>query len=403
LQLQNFILNTISEQFSMIAKTVSGLENLLAEELESLGATDIQLRTRAVSFQGDKALMYKANYCLRTALRVLKPVHQFVANNESALYDGVSKIHWHEIFKLEQTFAIDAVVSGAYFNHSQYAALRVKDAIVDQFRDRFGARPSVDINQPDLRISVYIAGDQVSILLDSSGESLHKRGYRTAVDKAPINEVLAAGLIKITGWQGDSPFVDAMCGSGTIPIEAAMFAMHIPPAYFRENFAFMNWPDFDSKLWEEVKAAANEQIREIEVEIIGSDRSGKAVDIARENIRNAHLHKDIKLIKKPMEELTAPEGNGVLLINPPYGERLEEEDLTALYKLIGDSLKQGFKGYQAWVISSDQRALKMVGLKPSKKYTVFNGPLECRFARFDIFGGSYKAMKTAKNKDQPQA
>jgi putative N6-adenine-specific DNA methylase len=389
-----------ADTFPMIAKTVSGLEPLLAEELRKLGAQNIIEVTRAVSFEGDKALMYKANYCVRTALRILRPISQFVARTEDALYDGVGKLQWHEYFKMEQTFAIDAVVSGEFFNHSHYAGLRVKDAIVDQFRNRFGERPSVEINQPDIRINVHIYQDQVSILLDSSGESLHKRGYRTAVDKAPINEVLAAGLILLTGWDGESPFVDAMCGSGTIPIEAAMLAMRIPPAYFRERFGFMSWPDFDSTLWEEVKTAANDQIREIEAEIIASDRSGKAIDIARENIRNAHLHKDIKLIKKPMENLEPPEGEGVLVINPPYGERLEEEDLVALYKGIGDSLKQGFKGYKAWVISSDQRALKMVGLKPSKKYTVYNGPLECRFARFDIFSGSYKAMKTEKNEEK---
>ncbi len=390
---------TVSDQnntFNLIAKTVSGLEPLLAEELAALGATEILPITRAVSFKADTKLMYRANYELRTALRVLKPIFHFVAKNENALYDGVSKFRWYELFSVDQTFAIDAVVSGTTFTHSHYVALRTKDAIVDQFRDRFGARPSIDVDQPDLRINVHIAEDQVSLLLDSSGDSLHKRGYRTMVDKAPINEVLAAGLVLMTGWQGDRNFVDAMCGSGTIPIEAAMIGMHIPAGYYRNNYGFMRWKDYDPELWANVKSAADEKISEMEGEILGSDHSAKAVDIARANVRNAHLNHDIKIIKKDIEALVPPEGGGVLLINPPYGERLEEDDLTALYKTIGDSLKKQFKGYQAWVISSDLPAMKRIGLKPSVKKTVYNGPLECRFMRFDIFEGSYKQMKTEK-------
>lgn len=388
-----------NETFRLIAKTVSGLESVLAAELEALGAKNIELLTRAVAFDSDQKLMYQANYCLRTALRILKPIVQFSAKDEDSLYDQVSKLHWHTYFTLEQTFAIDAVVSGKYFNHSQYTALRVKDAIVDQFRDRFGARPSVDIANPDFRLGVHIANDQVSLLLDSSGDSLHKRGYRTMVDKAPINEVLAAGLILLSGWKADSHFVDAMCGSGTIPIEAAMYAMNIPAAYFRDRFGFMSWPDFDEKLWHQIKSDANDVIRDFDFEIIGSDRSAKAIDIARDNVRKAHLHKDIKLFRKPMEQMIPPAGGGILLINPPYGERLEEENLVALYQLIGDSLKKHFKGYQAWVISSDLQAIKMIGLKPSAKLIVYNGPLECRFMRFDVFEGSYKEKKARDNRD----
>ncbi len=390
------IVQTTDSQFTLIAKTVSGLEPLLANELRALGATEILPLTRAVSFKADKRLMYRANYELRTALRVLKPIHHFVAHNENALYDGVSKFQWHELFTVDQTFAIDAVVSGGAFTHSHYVALRTKDAIVDQFRDRFGARPSIDVNNPDLRISVHIAENQVSLLLDSSGESLHKRGYRTMVDKAPINEVLAAGLILMTGWQGDRNFVDAMCGSGTIPIEAAMCGMRIPAGYYRNSYGFMRWKDYEPALWESVKSTADEQIMEMEGHILGSDHSAKAVEIARANVRNAHLNHDIQIIKKDMEALVPPEGGGILLINPPYGERLEEEDLTALYKTIGNSLKKQFKGYNAWIISSDFQAMKMIGLKPSAKKTVFNGPLECRYMRFDIFEGSYKQMKTEK-------
>ncbi len=386
------------ETYTLIAKTSSGLENVLANELQQLGASNIEILQRAVGFQADKRLLYKANYRLRTALRVLKPVFAFTARNEDSFYDQISKIHWHNHLNPDQTFAVDVVLSGKYFTHSHYMALKTKDAIVDQFRDRFGSRPSVDINDPHLRINIHIAGDQCSVLFDSSGQSLHRRGYRTVVDKAPINEVLAAGLIQLSGWQADSHFVDCMCGSGTIPIEAAMMAMDIPAGYFRKHYGFMNWPNFDADLWQEVVTEANDRIREFDFEIIGSDRSAKAIDIARENVRKAHLHKDIKLMRKNMNEFQPPEGKGVMIINPPYGERLEEEDLVALYSGIGDNLKRNFKGYKAWVISSDLPVLKRVGLKPSKKITVFNGPLECRFVCFDIFDGSLKERKREEGK-----
>jgi putative N6-adenine-specific DNA methylase len=387
-----------TETFTLIAKTSSGLEQVLANELQQLGATKIEILQRAVGFQADKRLLYKANYRLRTALRVLKPVFAFTARNEDSFYDQIAKIQWHVHLNPEQTFAVDVVLSGKYFTHSHYMALKTKDAIVDQFRDRFGSRPSIDIIDPHLRINIHIAGDQCSVLFDSSGQSLHRRGYRTVVDKAPINEVLAAGLIQLSGWQADSHFVDCMCGSGTIPIEAAMLAMDIPAGYFRKQYGFMNWPDYDPGLWQEVVTEANDRIREFDFDIIGSDRSAKAIDIARENVRKAHLHKDIKLMRKNMNEFQPPEGDGVMIINPPYGERLEEEDLVALYSGIGDNLKRNFKGYKAWVISSDLPVLKRVGLKPSKKITVFNGPLECRFVCFDIFDGSLKERKREEGK-----
>jgi putative N6-adenine-specific DNA methylase len=380
--------------FRLIAKTTSGLENVLAAELANIGATNIEVLQRAIAFDADKRLMYKANYTIRTALRIIKPISTFIARTEDQLYDKVNQIHWQNYLTEDQTLAIDAVVSGKFFTHSHYIALKTKDAIVDQFRDRFGKRPSVDINDPHLRINIHISNDQCTVLLDSSGTSLHKRGYRTIVDKAPINEVLAAGLIQLTGWQGNSHFVDCMCGSATIPIEAAMFAMKIPPGYFRKEFGFMKWSDFDKDLWQEVVTQANQEICDFDFEIIGSDRSLKAVEIARENIRKAHLHKDIKLLRKPMDQLLPPQGGGVVIINPPYGERLEESDLVALYKNIGDAFKKNFKGYKAWVISSDIPVLKLVGLKPSRKLTVFNGPLECRFVCFDIFGGSMKDKKS---------
>lgn len=372
---------------------MAGLEGVLAEELTAMGALNVEPLYRAVSFEGNKELMYKANYCCRTALRILKPITSFVARNELALYNNIFKIQWHEIFNINETFAIDAVTSGNYFTHSQYAALKVKDAIADEFREHFGARPSVDVEDPDLRINVHIENEKVTVSFDSSGESLHKRGYRKNVDKAPMNEVLAAGLIKLTGWKCDSNFVDCMCGSGTLPIEAAMLAMGLPAGFFRKKWGFMTWHDFDKELWQNVMLDAGAEMEEFNYEILASDRSAKAVEIARANIENAHMHYDIKLSKQDMFEMVPPEGGGIMIINPPYGERLEEKDIVTLYKGIGDALKKNFKGFEAWIISSNKDALKLIGLKPSKKIDVYNGPLECKFEKFDIFEGSYKDMK----------
>ena len=387
----------MEDTFKMVAKTMAGLENVLAEELTAIGADNVQVLYRAVSFEGDKAMMYKANYCCRTALRILKPVTSFVARNELMLYNNIFKIKWHEIFNINETFAIDAVVSGNYFTHSQYAALKVKDAIADEFREHFGARPSVDVDNPDLRINVHIENEKVTLSFDSSGDSLHKRGYRKVVDKAPMNEVLAAGLIKLTGWQCDCNFVDCMCGSGTIPIEAAMLAMGLPAGFFRKKWGFMTWHDFDKELWQNVVLDAGAEMEEFDYEILASDHSAKAVEIAKENITNAHLQHDIKLSKQDMFEMVPPEGGGIMIINPPYGERLEEKDLIKLYKGIGDALKKNFKGFEAWIISSNKDALKLIGLKPSKKIDVYNGPLECKFEKFEIFEGSYKDKKIREN------
>ena len=388
----------LDNQFSMVAKTLAGLEDVLAFELKDLGAHNIKVMNRAVGFDGNNEMMYKANYCLRTALRILKPVSTFKASNDKQLYDKVNAIHWHEIMDIADTFAIDAFVSGRCFNHSQYAALRVKDAIADEFRTFMGARPSVDTENPNLRINVHIVDDLVTMSFDSSGDSLHKRGYRKSVDKAPINEVLAAGLIKLSRWDSKGNFVDCMCGSGTIPIEAAMYAMNIPAGYYRTKFGFMDWSDFDQRLWDRVKAEADDQIIDSDCQIFASDHSPKAVAIAKANITNAHLTHDIELSKQDMFNLVAPEGGGMVLINPPYGERLEEKDIAALYKGIGDALKKNFNGYTAWIISSDITALKLIGLKPSCKIDLYNGPLACKFVKFDVFAGTYRDKKIAEKR-----
>lgn len=396
------MVNPIGQVSRLIVKTQAGLEEVLAAEMRAMGAENITILRRAVAFDGDKAMMYKACYTLRTAMRVLFPVSQFLASNDRMLYDQVRLLPWHNWLNNNMTFAVDAAISGSLFNHSQYVALKTKDAIADYFRDRTGQRPDVNTDKPDLRIHMHINEDQVSLYFDASGDSLHKRGYRIITDKAPISEVLAAGLISLSGWDGNQPFIDAMCGSGTIPIEAAMVAMAIPAGYFRKHFGFMGWNDFDAALWKKIRDEADSQIRETNAAIMASDNSNRALDIARKNLEHARMHKDIQLFRKNMESLKPPPGPGVLIINPPYGERLPERDIIALYKMIGNSLKRNFKGYKAWVVSSDLHALKFIGLKPSKKHTVYNGPLECRFACFDIFDGSLSEHKRMKNSPPEQ-
>ncbi len=380
-----------------LAKTVSGLEPVLAAELEKLGAIEIQILTRAVQFRGDLRLLYECNYTLRTALRLLQKIETFSVQNETELYNRMAAFPWENYLTENQTFAIDSVVGGPVFTHSLFVSQKAKDGLVDRFRNRTGVRPSVDTQHPDLRINLHIYNTECTLSLDSSGDSLHKRGYRTAVDKAPLNEVLAAGLIQLSGWKADCHFVDGMCGSATLPIEAAMFAMKIPAGYFRKDFGFMHWNNYDEKLWNEIKQTYSDLICDFDFEIIGADHSAKAISIARENVKSAHLHKDIQLIQSEFEVLKVPLGEGLLLLNPPYGERLEEADIKGLYRMIGDVLKHNYKGWKAWIISSEIPVLKLVGLRPSKKITVFNGPLECRLAGFDIFSGSYKEMKATHN------
>ena len=388
----------MEDNYQLITKTVAGLEDVLAEEIRNLGAKNVRVMHRAVICEGNKEMMYRLNYNVRTGLKVLKPFKTFFAKNPDELYKKVQEIDWWQLLRTDQTFCIDAVTSGRFFTHSQYAALKMKDAIVDQFREEVGPRPSVNTLNPDLRINLHIREDKVSILFDSSNESLHHRGYRKQVDKAPMNEVLAAGLIQLSGWKADCNFLDCMCGSGTLPIEAAMFAMRIPAGYYRKQWGFMKWDDWDPELWKRIKEEADSQICEFDHEIWASDRSPKAVAIAEGNIANARLQHDIHLLKKDMADLTPPEEGGIVIINPPYGDRLEEDDIDQVYENIGNTLKHNFQGYQCWLITDDAVALKHVGLKPSTKIPVWNGPLECRFVRFDIFGGSMKEWKTENGK-----
>ncbi len=376
------------------AKTFAGLEEVLASELRNIGAKDVEVITRGAHFRGDKKDLYKANYLCRTALRILQPIGVFEVKDDAQLYDKVKKIDWQKIFRLDQTFNINAHVFHSELDHSQYVALKTKDAIVDQFREATGKRPWVGKDEADVYIDVHISQDVCTISLDSSGESLHKRGYRIDADKAPINEVLAAGMVSLTGWHGEKDFYDPMCGSATIPIEAAMLAMNIPAAYYRKKFAFMNWADYDEELFKKVKEEADLEMGELDCHIYASDRSEKAVGIAKRNLRSAGLHKDIELKVQYFDALQPEDQQGILVFNPPYGKRMEERgELRDLYRGIGDVLKQNFSGFEAWIITANMEVAKFIGLRPSAKLILYNGPLESRFIKFELYEGSKKEKK----------
>lgn len=379
----------MEQKFDIIAKTFFGLEDVLAKEVEELGGENIEKQNRAVKFNGDKAMLYRSNYYLRTALKILKPIYIFKAKTEDELYKKVYDFNWEEYMNLKTRFAFDAVVFSEHFKHSRYAALKAKDAIVDSFRDKYDKRPYVDPENPQLLLNLHISEDNVTISLDSSGESLHKRGYRLYQDVAPINEVLAAGMIKLSDWKGDSNFIDPMCGSGTILIEAAMIAHNIAPGVFRKEFGFENWLDYDPDLFDDIADEQDE--KSFDYSIIGSDLSAKAIRIANENVKNAGLTKKIELYNQPIEKILPPENGGLVITNPPYGERIQPRELLPLYKAMGDSFKNNFQNYDVWVISSSIPALKNIGLQTSRKIKLINGKLECKYQKYEIYEGSKKA------------
>lgn len=395
------MLDLFQGEFKMTAKTIEGLENVLADELKELGATDIKPLRRAVEFSGNKKMMYKSNYALRTALSVLVPVHEFKATDDTSFYKGISEINWHKIIGEKDTLAVSSAVSSKHFSHSKFISLRTKDAIVDQLKRRRGFRPDVDTMDPKIKINVYVSNDNVIVSLDSSGESLFKRGYRVNGYIAPINEVLAAGMIKLAGWNGQTDLIDPMCGSGTILIEAALIAYKIPPGIYRQNFGFENWMNFDADLLEETVEELDVKAN-FEHNIYGSDNSKMAIELAIQNVKSASLENKIKLRQLSFEELK-PEGNsGIIVTNPPYGERIKMDDLEQFYKMIGNRLKQDFKGYDAWIISSNMEALKFIGLQTSRKLKLFNGQLECRYSKYSIYEGSKKAKHQHKNNLSPK-
>lgn len=375
------------DRFKMVVKTFAGFEEILAEEIQKIGGKNIRILRRAVLFDGSKEQMYLANLCLRTALRVLRPVSTFAVTSPEELYNKAKLIRWDRYLRNDQTLAIDSSVSSEFFNHENYVALKVKDAIVDQFREATGKRPSVDIDQPTLRINVHISNKDCTISLDSSGHSLHKRGYRESQTEAPLNEVLAAGMIMLTGWHGEKDFYDPMCGSGTLLMEAASIASNTPPGAL-SVFGFMKWNDFDNELWNKVTDRAYESFKEPTCKIYGSDISQRAIHITRKNNIKAQMDNIIELEAKAIELLMPHGSSGILVMNPPYGERIEEKDLELLYEKIGDKLKKDFNGFEAWLFSGNKEALKHVGLKPSKKITLLNGPIECSFRKFEMYDGT---------------
>lgn len=393
---------TPREKFKMVAKTMVSLEEVLADELREMGAENVTVLNRAVEFEGDMRLLYRANYSCRTALAILKPFAEFDANDDQELYDQVYKIRWEKILDCDCTFMIDSTTSGEVFTHSYYAALKTKDAIVDRFRRNFGKRPSIDTEQPDYKFNLHIRDNHITLLMNASGDSLHKRGYRQGVGIAPINEVLAAGLLKIAGWDkalqakpADLNFYDPMCGSGTMLIEAAMMANSIPAQYYRGNkFGFMRWKEFNLGEWKSVK---NEEDRKIgsldfEGEIWGNDIDEQVIQQCEKNLEYTKLHHDVMLHIGDFADQEPPEGKTLIVTNPPYGERIKVEDLNAMYEKLGDTFKQRYGGdCDVWLITSDFEAMKHIGLHPSRKIPVQNGSLDCRFLHFELYDGSKKA------------
>ena len=383
------------ENFEMVAKTFQGLEDVLAEELRDLGALNVEPGKRMVSFEGDLEMLYRANLCCRTALRILKPIYKFIARNTDELYEFTKEFDWGSLMNVNSTFSIDTVAYSDEFTHSRFVTYRVKDAIVDWFKDRYGEdkRPGVRLQDADVMINVHIAGDRVTLSLDSSGESLHKRGYRVAQTEAPINEVLAAGIILKSGWRGDCPLVDPMCGSGTFLIEAALIAANITPGVYRKHFSFEHWRDFDAELFDRLYNDDSNE-REFEYKIYGADISPKAVEIAQKNIRSAGVGRMIELETKPLSAWEEAPENGILITNPPYGERISSEDMDGLYELIGQKLKNVFKGYHAWIIGYREEYFHRIGLAASMKMPILNGSLECQLREYVIFEGDYKHFRS---------
>ncbi len=384
----------MSEQpsFEMIAKTFQGLEGVLAQELTALGANDIQIGRRMVSFTGDKEMLYRANFSLRTAIRVLKPIKHFTAQNADEVYEAVKALPWEEYLDNNKSFAVDAVVFSEEFRHSKFVSYRVKDAIADYFREKTGKRPSVRINNPDVLLNIHIAQTDCTLSLDSSGESLHRRGYRQETLEAPLNEVLAAGMILLTGWHGECDLIDPMCGSGTIPIEAALIARNIAPGVFRQGYAFEKWNDFDADLLETIYNDDSQE-REFTHKIYGYDNSPRANAIATRNVKAAGVTKDVVLKLQPFQQFEQPKQKSIIITNPPYGERISTDDLLGLYAMIGERLKHAFTGNTAWILSYRDECFDQIGLKASQRIPLYNGALECEFREYELFKGKYKEFR----------
>jgi len=377
----------------ILVKTLHGLEEVLADELIAMGAEKVDTLKRAVQFEGDQKMLYRANLELRTGLRVLKPIHTFKITDQDDYYNKLKAIDWTQYMGLKDSFAIKGVTSSDIFRHSKYLALKMKDAVVDQFRENTGRRPNVNTLTPNIQFNVHINKDFCTVSLDSSGDSLYKRGYRVDTLEAPINESLAAGMILLSGWRGENDFVDPMCGSGTIPIEAALIAKNVAPNILRKEFGFQKWKDYDADLWAEVLTEAKAKEKDIKCKITGYDQEFKAVRVSERNAESAGLQDVISFKRKKFERLEPTKPNNTIVMNPPYDVRLQTMHINDLYKMIGDQLKQRWRGTEAWIISSNIEAMKHIGLHPSRKISLHNGSLECKFQKFEMYGGSKKASK----------
>lgn len=379
-------------EFELIAKTFMGLENVLAQELTELGANNVQIGRRMVSFTGNQEMMYRANFQLHTAIRVLKPIKHFKARCAEDVYEEIKNIDWSQYIEKGKTFSVDSVVYSEEFRNSRFVTYKVKDAIVDQFREKTGTRPNISISNPDIRLHIHISEEDATLCLDSSGESLHRRGYRQETTEAPLNEVLAAGMILMTGWKGDTDFIDPMCGSGTLLIEAALIARNMSPGLFRKEFAFEKWPDFNQELFDSIYNDETQE-REFNHHIYGYDIDTKAINIAQLNVKAAGLTKDITIEKADFKNFKQPENPSILITNPPYGERISTPNLLGTYKMIGERLKHEFINNEAWILSYREECFEQIALKPSIKVPVFNGSLECEFRKYAIFDGKMKEFR----------
>ncbi|MBF1538837.1 MAG: methyltransferase, partial [Prevotella salivae] len=382
----------MEQEFELIAKTFMGLEPVLAQELTQLGANNVQTGRRMVSFTGDKEMMYRANFQLHTAIRILKPIAHFKARSAEDMYDEVKKIDWSKYIEKGKTFSVDSVVYSEEFRNSRFVTYKVKDAIVDQFREKTGIRPNISVSNPDIRLNIHIAEDKATLSLDSSGESLHRRGYRQESVEAPLNEVLAAGMILMSGWKGDSDFIDPMCGSGTILIEAALIARNISPGVFRKEFAFEKWPDYDQDLFDRIYNDDSQE-KEFNHHIYGYDIDMKAVNTARLNVKAAGLSQLITVEQQDFKNFKKPAEKSIIITNPPYGERISTPNLLGTYKMIGERLKHEFGGNEAWVLSYREECFDQIGLKPSIKIPLYNGSLECEFRKYSLFDGKMKEFR----------
>lgn len=382
----------MEQEFELIAKTFMGLENVLAQELTQLGANNIQIGRRMVAFTGNQEMMYRANFQLRTAIRILKPIAHFKAHSAEDMYDEVRKIDWSQYIEQGKTFSVDSVVYSEEFRNSRFVTYKVKDAIVDQFREATGTRPNISVSNPDIRLNIHIAEDQATLSLDSSGESLHRRGYRQESVEAPLNEVLAAGMILMSGWKADTDFIDPMCGSGTLLIEAALIARNINPGVFRKAFAFEKWPDFNQELFDTIYNDDSQE-RDFTHHIYGYDVDMKAVNTARLNVKAAGLSQTITVEQQDFKDFKKPAEKSIIMTNPPYGERISTPDLLGTYKMIGERLKHEFGGNEAWILSYREECFEQIGLKPSIKIPLYNGSLECEFRKYALFDGKMKTFR----------